>query len=59
MTRVQERTSVARDTGSRVSREVYKVAFGVLVATALVIGVVAFASLGVGLAKAVLMIIGA
>jgi len=59
MTRVQERISVSSDTRTPVSHEVYKIAFGVLVASALVIGVVAFTSLGVGIAKAVLMIIGA
>ena len=59
MTKVLRRTSVSSDTGSRVSHEVYKVAFGALVAASAIIGVVAFASLGVGLAKAVLILLGA
>ena len=57
MTRVLQRTkSVARDTGSA-SHEVYKVAFGAIAAIGLIVGVIAFASLGVGIAKAILMII--
>jgi len=57
VTKVLQRTSVTSDT--RVSREVYKVAFGVLVATALIVGVIAFASLGVGIAKVAIAFIGA
>jgi hypothetical protein len=56
MTRVNIRTnSITKNTN--VEREIYKVAFGAMVATALIVGVIAFASLGVGIAKAILMII--
>lgn len=59
MTRVKQRTGVARDTRTSVTHEISKVAFGILVVTAVAIGLVSFASLGVGITKAVLMIIGA
>ena len=55
MTRVKQRTNVARDTRP-LGHEVYKVAFGVLVGAAVIIGVVAFASLGVGLIKALALL---
>ena len=58
MTKVLKRTTVASNTGST-GQEIYKVAFGVLVAASVLIGIVAFASLGVGLAKAVLILLGA
>lgn len=60
MTRVKQRElSVSRDTLSKTEHEVYKVAFGVLVGAAAIIGILAFASLGVGVTKAVMLIIGA
>jgi hypothetical protein len=57
MTRVLQQTkTITKDTTS-VSHEMYKVAFGAIVAIGLIVGVIAFASLGVGIAKAILMII--
>ena len=43
MTKVLQRTAV-KTQGSSVSHEIYKVAFGILVATAAVVGVIACAS---------------
>ena len=59
MTKVKQRTTVASNTRTSVTHEISKVAFGALVVAAVVIGLVSFASLGVGITKAVLMIIGA
>lgn len=56
MTRVKQRTSVSSDTRS-VSDQVYKVVFGVALATGIIIGLVSFAALGMGLMKAVALII--
>ena len=56
MTKVLKRTSVSSNTkGASVSHEIYKVAFGAMVVLAIVIGVVSFAALGVGIAKALMI----
>ena len=57
MTRVKQRTSVTTRTDGSVSNQVYKVVFGVALATGIIIGLVSFAALGMGLMKAVALII--
>lgn len=47
----QKLTTVSPSDTRSIEHEVYRVAFGALVACALIVGVVAFASLGVGVAK--------
>ena len=64
MIKVLQRTRVASDTKSAVdtksiTEEVYRVAFWAIVALATVVGIGSLAALGVGIAKAVLMIAAA
>jgi len=55
MTKVLQRTGVASNTKSTTD-EVYRVAFWAVVAFATVVGIGSLCALGVGIAKAVLMI---